>query len=326
MENVKTFMNVAFVVLCLVMLWYLFTYDTGRVRQTSEVPRRTTQQPYDQNYEKDYSDYYDNDYLGSQGSQGSSVVREEPRTIPQTESRESSGGFFDRFRVKDTERTSNVPAPENNYQQRQEDYYDRGRDYEYAGENPFGRGQTAPPPAPAPTRKVEPQQPARYTNSAYYKSERYTRDGKLGTYSGPMQNGVPHGFGIFEYDNGDKYIGEYRYGKRFGFGNSIFKKQGKIQVRQYEDNRKVSQRDIKGVSYGSMSFVHGGTKGTYYGPLYQKQPHGFGYFKMANGDLYIGSYQYGNRNGAGNMIYSDGTIVFRKYDNGNMIQEAKTFN
>lgn len=48
-----------------------------------------------------------------------------------------------------------------------------------------------------------------------------------GTYTGQVCNGQPHGFGTFSYHNGNKYVGDFVFGKKNGHGeltmmNSIF--------------------------------------------------------------------------------------------------------
>ncbi len=138
-----------------------------------------------------------------------------------------------------------------------------------------------------------------------YIEKRYSREGQLGTYKGPVVNGKPQGFAIFQYDNGDLYIGEYADGKRSGYGNSIYKKSKRIQLREYKNGEKVFAENVKGVSYGSLNF----NKGTYYGPIKKNKPHGFGYFRYKNGDLYIGTYRNGTRDGGGNSVFAqNGTI------------------
>jgi len=133
-----------------------------------------------------------------------------------------------------------------------------------------------------------------------YIEKRYSRQGQVGTYKGPVVNGQPNGFAIFEYDNGDMYIGEYSDGKRNGYGNSVFKKGKRVQLREYKNGKRVFAENVKGVSYGSLKF----NKGTYYGPIKKNKPHGFGYFKYKNSDLYIGAYRNGKRDGGGNSVFA----------------------
>jgi hypothetical protein len=45
-----------------------------------------------------------------------------------------------------------------------------------------------------------------------------------GEYEGEIQNGIPHGIGIFKYKNGDEYNGEFKEGLFDGQGQHISKK------------------------------------------------------------------------------------------------------
>jgi hypothetical protein len=41
-------------------------------------------------------------------------------------------------------------------------------------------------------------------------------------YTGDLKNGIPHGHGMCEFTNGDKYVGEFRGGKFEGCGMLTF--------------------------------------------------------------------------------------------------------
>lgn len=320
MDNFKTLVNILLVVLCLIMLWYLFFKD-------APVREPLANEPYfDNSYtniREERERTFDEPYVNR-------TERERPVQQPRTQvvediQPESGKGFFDRFMGNSREREQ--PDPNyRNYDNPGPNRYDgQGQGGSYVTENPFGRNQQPPQYTENPQQREQPNN-NRYSDKPVYRTERYTRDGKIATYKGPMYNGNPHGIGILEYDNGDIYVGEYRNGQRTGFGNSIFKKRGMVQVRKYVAGKKVEQRTVPQVSYGTMSFVHGGQKGTYYGPLYKQKPHGFGYFKMHNGNTYIGSYQYGRRNGWGNLIYADGTVLYLEYKDGEQVDSANILN
>ncbi len=362
MDNFKTFMNIAFVILCLVMLWYLFTWDTGANRTIKANDRGNS--------------YASNEYETQRDSRSDSYIRED-RNLERTKDLEiqreidkrkelereieremardnyareaepdypvreysrieepeqkKKGGFLDRwFNTSDEEET----APRR-YEGGDERYPDRyeSRDYnEYKSEDPYVKDRKYEEPVATDRRPVETNRneeqtdQRRYTGEILYRPKRFSRDGKLGTYKGPMKDDEPHGFAVFEYDNGDIYIGEYRYGTRNGYGNSIFKNKSKVQLRKYLNGDKILQKNIGGVSFGSMTFVHGGEKGLYKGPMRNGQPHGFGYFKYNNGNMYVGSYQEGKRNGTGNLIYSNGKVVFLEYKNGIELKNSKYYN
>ena len=240
MGNIKGFMNIGFVILCLGLLWYLFTADTTHIDAPGNIAPQTTNPRFEDDVRPNNSEQYRVD------------VPPEPRG------------------------ESNLPA---------------GPSKAYSGKIIGGK-------------------------------KRFSRDGKLGTFTGPMLGDDPHGFAFFEYDNGDMYIGEYYNGARSGYGNSIFKKRGLIQLRRYSNGEMTMKENIRGVRYGRMEFVQAGGKGTYFGPLRERQPHSFGYFKYSNGDIYVGSYKSGVRNGAGNLIFANGEVLFLRYENGKEVTGA----
>lgn len=240
MGNIRGIMNIGFVILCLLLLVYLFTADTSHIDESANSQPQTT------------NPYLEEDARPNDREQYREGLPPEPR------------------------RESNSPIGPSNA---------------YSGKIIGGK-------------------------------KRFSRDGKLGTFTGPMYGDSPHGFAVFEYDNGDIYIGEYYNGARSGYGNSIFKKRGLIQLRRYSNGEMTLKENIRGVRYGSQEFVRAGAKGTYFGPLRERQPHSFGYFKYSNGDIYIGSYKNGVRNGAGNLIFANGDVLFLRYENGKEVTRA----
>lgn len=171
---------------------------------------------------------------------------------------------------------------------------------------------------PAPSQVNSQPVNAKASSEAVYVRRRYSRDNKWGEYMGPMKNGVPHGWGMFKYDDGDVFIGEYRNGQRNGYGNSIFKAK-KVVLRKYDNGKRVDSRNLPNCSFGSKPFINRGEEGTYRGPIRGGNPTGYGYFEYKNGNMYIGTYQDGVRNGAGNMIYRDGSVERMEYVNGKTI-------
>ena len=353
MENIKTFMNIGFVILCLALLWFLFTADGSSASTSTNNSRRSldkvvnntprSSNPYvnERDFDERYSQPAPRNYTESIRKDNRSYGRESEYAQPKTESKK---GILDKW-LGGNDKTTNRVIEEHPRNPRDDQFArdilegDRGIEYE----KPYYKEDLPPPPPVANNdrytndrytndRYAEQQQQQRQPAQQYDSGEivgrekRFSRDGKLGTYRGPMRGGSPHGFAIFEYDNGDMYVGEYHNGARTGFGNSIFKKQGKIQLRKYSNGEKLMNKNIKGVRYGNMAFVHGGVKGTYYGPMRDRQPHGFGYFQYKNGDMYIGSYQKGKRNGAGNLIFANGDVLFLEYRNGKELNRSANFN
>ncbi len=375
MENLKMFMNIGFVILCLAMLWYLFTYDPPRKVQaenpnfeegfeyegsndtyTETTPayadRSGTTYPSEDRY-SDYNSGYSSgasrDYTTPSTTyrnteptyqyeeRESTYQYEEPITTAEKKERTGIfGGLFGGGSNKPKERTTYERPAEPEFDQREttteyykEDYqtdyrnnsYDtRRKPYDY---NPYVNDDYNEP-KPKKRRAKKQAAPASSRNNysgVRYIEKRYSRDGQLGTYKGPMLNGKPHGFAVFRYDNGNMYVGEYRNGARNGYGNSIYKKDRRIQLRKYVNGNKTLAKNIHGITYGSIRFVNGpGKNGTYYGPVKNGKPHGYGYFKYENGDIYIGAYRDGQRDGAGNSIFSQsGYIETRRYKSGKRV-------
>lgn len=313
MGNLKTFMNIGFVVLCLVMLWYLFTYNTkGRdVRTQYQAPNRSTynEEDFGGNREREYGDT-----RYTEPNRSSNVYEEPIEEKPSKRFWERGKSDEQKAREREAE-LERIRQEEQSYQRQPSSAGSNSRNYTRPeSENPFDRQDTYN--TPLPERNT--QAPERVYGGLRYGSKRFSRDNQLGTYKGPLLNGQPHGFGFIEYDNKNIYVGEYQNGKRHGFGNSIYRigKTGNVKLRQYSKGRQLDSSPVNSVSYGNMRFVNGGTKGTYYGPMRNQEPHGFGYFKYDNGNIYIGGYKNGQRHGAGNMVYADKSIETMKYEYG----------
>ena len=323
MGNIKTFLNIGFVILCLVMLWYLFTYNTrGRdVRAEYNSRDRSTYIPEDFNNNYEYGD---NGY--SNKKRPRDVIDNTYEEIDgYVEEKKKSGSIFNRNNKNEQKAREREAELDRIRQEERQTYQEpipqsRQNYGKYESENPFDRQDTYEPTRRSNTSSSSNSRSS-YSGGLRYGSKRFSRDSHLGTYKGPMLNGQPHGFGIMEYDNKDLFIGEYRYGQRHGFGNSIYRrgKSGQVKLRQYSKGSQVESSPVNSVSYGTMRFVNGGTKGTYYGPLKSQEPHGFGYFRYDNGNLYIGAYKNGKRHGAGTMVYADKSVQDVKYDYGRSI-------
>ena len=80
-------------------------------------------------------------------------------------------------------------------------------------------------------------------------------------------------FGSYTFANGNKYVGEYKDGKRNGQGTYTLASGGKY-VGEYKDDKKNGQ----------------------------------GTFTWADGDKYVGEYKDGKRHGQGTCTYADGTV------------------
>ena len=99
---------------------------------------------------------------------------------------------------------------------------------------------------------------------------------------------VPCAYGeTINYDNGDKYDGEVRNGKRHGHGTYTFgsgAKSGDIYYGEWKDGKYHGQ--------GIFSF-RGGQK--YFGEFKDGQPNGQGTFTFPDGSKYVGEYKNGEQ-------------------------------
>ncbi len=104
------------------------------------------------------------------------------------------------------------------------------------------------------------------------------------------ETGVKHNcFGTLTFNNGNKYVGEFRDGKRHGIG-TLFFANGDNYVGEFRENHR----------------------------------HGKGAYTFSSGDKYVGEYRAGNRNGEGIEYLAQGSvnrsgswsegILVRRYD------------
>lgn len=66
-----------------------------------------------------------------------------------------------------------------------------------------------------------------------------------GPYTGDLHNGEPHGYGVYHYEDGTVYEGQFRFGRRFGFG-TITKPDGtKTNVAFHSGNQIYTKEQVK---------------------------------------------------------------------------------
>ena len=92
-------------------------------------------------------------------------------------------------------------------------------------------------------------------------------------YKGEIKNGIPNGFGIQTYKNGDTYFGEHKNGYPNGKGRAIYS-DGAIYLGEYK----------KGKFHGLGKFIW--KDGFYHeGEFKNGTPHGHGIETLPNGQL-----------------------------------------
>ena len=122
-------------------------------------------------------------------------------------------------------------------------------------------------------------------------------------YKGEVENGVPNGLGFLIFPNGDKYVGEYKDGKRNGRGTFTYN-DGKY-VGEWKDGEQHGQ--------GTITWSDGGK---YVGEWKDGIPNGQGTFtfseydkngNLSDGKKYVGSWKDGEPwSGQGTYTWSDG--------------------
>ena len=115
--------------------------------------------------------------------------------------------------------------------------------------------------------------------------------------------GVFHGKGAYFHLNGDKYVGEYKDGKRNGLGTFTWSS-GDKYVGEHKD----------GKSDGQGTYFHlNGEK--YVGEYKDGKRNGLGTFTWSSGDIYVGEFKDGAKHGQGYMMLANGKVGLGEYAN-----------
>ncbi len=122
-------------------------------------------------------------------------------------------------------------------------------------------------------------------------AEEETEDENLGCVAGNCDNGL----GIYVHESGERYEGDFRYGKRHGTGVQYYP-DGKMK---YKGDFRADQR----TGYGAYYFPNGDK---YVGLFQNNLPHGKGTYYYIDGDRFVGIYENGKRNGQGAFYHRDG--------------------
>ena len=115
-------------------------------------------------------------------------------------------------------------------------------------------------------------------------------------YVGEYKNGKRNGQFTVTYNNGNKYVGEYKNGKRDGQGTETLAS-GNKYVGEYKNDRRNGQFTVT---------YKDGT--TYVGEFKNGLKDGHGTFTYLNGNKYVGEYKNGRYSGRGILFGSNGTI------------------
>ena len=108
---------------------------------------------------------------------------------------------------------------------------------------------------------------------------------------------------IKEYENGNKYIGQFVNGKREGYGIMYFSSGGK-----YEGHWKNGLAEGKGIEY-----YQNGDR--FEGDYHEDEEHGQGVYYFKNGDRIMGDYNNGEKVGTHVKLSANGEVKILNYDN-----------
>lgn len=122
-------------------------------------------------------------------------------------------------------------------------------------------------------------------------------------YVGDFKKSMMNGKGTMYFTNGNRYNGDWEGGFREGSGIYYFSN-GNVYTGSFKKNRFVGQ--------GSMTFVSGNK---YTGSWENDQPHGMGVYTFIGGDRYEGSFKYGKFEGVGTMFYKNGEKYIGEWSN-----------
>lgn len=122
------------------------------------------------------------------------------------------------------------------------------------------------------------------------KSNRF--DNVRGSYTGPLFDGLPAGEnGICRYEDKSEYKGEWKVGKRNGYGTYIFANGDEYIGKWVGDKRCGFGRLTSSLSFG------------YEGNWDNNLPHGEGILYLKDGSTYSGTFVNGKREGYGKLSY-----------------------
>ena len=99
-------------------------------------------------------------------------------------------------------------------------------------------------------------------------------------------------YGIYTYDNGDKYVGEWKNNRVHGQGIFTWKKSGNKYVGEIKDGKRHGQ--------GTFTWKNGDR---YVGEFKDNKRHGQGTFTWKDGDKYVGEHKDDKSNGRGTYTW-----------------------
>jgi hypothetical protein len=115
-------------------------------------------------------------------------------------------------------------------------------------------------------------------------------------YVGEFRNGKRNGQGTYTWANGNRYVGEFVNDKIEGQGTFTFK-DGAKYVGPFHNEKRNGR--------GTYSWANGNV---YVGEFVNDKIEGFGTFNFGNGNKYVGPFRNETRNGRGTFTWKDGNM------------------
>ena len=124
-------------------------------------------------------------------------------------------------------------------------------------------------------------------------------------YVGEYKDGKKHGYGTYTWADGSQYVGEYKDDNRHGQG-TLTPTNGDKYVGQYKDGKKYG--------YGTYTFTSGEK---YVGGFKGGKMNGQGTYTWADGEKYVGEFKDDNRHGQGTNTWANGSQYVGEYKDDN---------
>ena len=136
-------------------------------------------------------------------------------------------------------------------------------------------------------------------------------------YAECIEGDCKNGQGTKIYDDGDRYVGEWKNSKTYGQGTYTYVN-GDKYVGEWKNNKQHGQ--------GTYTWASGEFAGNkHVGEFKNGKEHGQGTHTWASGqfagDKYVGGYKKGNIDGQGTYTYADGTVEVGIYKKGKLVKK-----
>ena len=136
-------------------------------------------------------------------------------------------------------------------------------------------------------------------------------------YVGEFKNGKKHGQGTYSYTNGDKYVGEFKEDQPYGQGTNFL-----LAENQFKGDKYIGE--VKGWKYSGQGTYIWKNGNKYIGEFEENSPNGQGIYTGINGDKYVGEFKRWQKSGQGTFTFADGRFWLGEWAedkaNGRLIQ------